>query len=134
MVKSISNVSFGKTGVLDKISQEQLSSPGAYSKNYLPPSPTLPPPYSSPTKSQQPQHYYKEDSGFLGFLAKVVVLAAVICGGSVLARKYVPSLSKINLSEELAKDAKPMEKAKYYFAKFADWLKENSIDLFKKSK
>lgn len=133
MIELVSNVPANRrVGVLDRISQDQLSSPGAYSKNYSPPSPIMPSQYSSPY--QQNQYYNKEDGGFLGFLGKVIILAAVIVTGSILARRYVPSLNKLNVTEELTKDAKPMEKIKYDFVKFADWLEKNTIGLFKKSK
>lgn len=133
MIELVSNVpAKRKIGVLDKLSQDQLNSPGAYSKNYSPPSPIMPSQYSSPYP--QTQYYNKEDGGFLGFLGKVIILAVVISIGSILARRYVPSLNKINVKEELTKDAKSMEKIKYDFAKFADWLEKNTIGLFKKTK
>lgn len=122
MIESVSNVSpTKKFEAMEKVSQEQLQSHGSYYRDDFMP----PPRYVEP----EPR-----DSGFLGFLGKVL-LAAGIAGAVVVAsRRYMPELNRVDITKELSKDAKPMEKFKYDFARFADWLEKNTIGLFKKDK
>lgn len=115
MIRSVSNVPFGsKPGVMDKVSQEQLNSPGEYSKK-------------EPMPSQNRQR-----GGFLSFLVKAVLAAAVIVTGLILTRRY--ALSKVDVSRELSDTAKTGERIKYDLAKAADWLEKHTIGLFRRKK
>lgn len=125
MIELVSNdPAKGKIGVLDRISQEQLCSPGAYARNDA----------SASSTYQYRQREESNGGGFLGFLGRFIIKAAIIGSAAILARKYIPSLKRINTIEELAEDAKFTEKFKYKFAKCADWLERNTIGLFKKIK
>lgn len=107
MVKSVSNILFGnKSKTMDKVSQKQLETPGAYSG-----------PESMPP-------VYRKGIGFLDFLARAFLAAIIVCTGAVIARRYVPTLSEIDTLQEFPKKAKLIEQIKYDFAKFADWLKK----------
>ena len=111
---------------MDRVSQEQLYSPGAYTIQEIMA-------FSEPPRKKQ---------SFLGFLTKLVVGAAVIGGMAIGARKYIPALSKtsIDVAKGLETDAKLLDKVKYYFAKYTDkldeitvtklskWIKERSKD------
>lgn len=120
MVNAVSSAtSERKIRAMDKVTQEQLYDPGLYAMQEL---------YAPPS--------YREKHGFLKFLSKIVLAAIVVGGGSILARKYVTPLNKANLdvTGEVSKEAKFSIKAKYYFAKFADWTEKNTIGLFGRSK
>lgn len=115
MIKSVSNVTFGnKPGVMDKVSQEQLNSPGEYTKK-------------EPMPSQN-----KQKGGFLSFLVKAVLAAAIVTTGLILTRRY--ALNKVDVSEKLSDGAKPFERIKYDLAKAADWLEKHTIGLFRRKK
>ena len=76
----------------------------------------------------QPQpRPYKERMTFLGFLGRLVLTVAIVLGGPLLARKNIKALSKesIDVTKDLAKDAKPVQKLKYGIAKFGEWVDKN---------
>lgn len=123
MIESVSNVSpTKKFEVMDKVSQEQLHSQGSYYReDFMPP----PPPYTE----REPR-----DGGFLGFLGKVLLITGIASVVVIAAKRYIPELNKVDTSKELSKNAKAMEKFTYDFARFANWVEENTIGLFKKDK
>lgn len=118
MINSVSGVSFG-TGAMDRVSQEQLYNPGVYAQ----------PVYVM----QEPP---RKKGGFFNFLGKLILTAAVVCGGAVAARKFIKPLGKdaINFGEKVAKEAKPMDKVKYHFAKATDYIEEKAVNLYQKAK
>lgn len=124
MVESVSNtLPNPKINVMDKVSQEQLQSPGAhsYSRNDYLPSPVFP-------------EERRSGSGFWGFLGKVILWVAVIGAASIALRRYVPALKKVEIAQKPQADAKAWDTIKYDFARFADWVKRYSIDLVRKNK
>lgn len=63
----------------------------------------------------------EKHGSFLGFLAKTVLGAAIIAGGLVAARKYIPALGK-----DVTFDTTKMTgKAKSYIATAADFVERN---------
>lgn len=130
MVTSVSNATNAQNssftpakqiGAMDKVTQEQLYAPGIYAmKQYI-------------AEEEKP---YKEKHGFLRFLGKIVLTVAVISGGAVAARKFIPKLKKENfdISKGLDEKAKFGDKAKFYLAKFADWIEGGFKGIFSKTK
>ena len=116
MTNSISSVSsVNHARAMDKVTKEQMYDPGLYAmRNLLDP----PPPY-------------KKEGGFFSFLGKLIVTAGIVCGGAVAARKLIPALKKetLDVTKDIAKEAKFVDKAKYYIAKFADKI-ENVAKTF----
>ncbi len=110
MVNAVSNVSANNNlKATDKVSQEKLYSPGAYSMNPI----------------YQTQAYgYKKKGSFLGFLFKIGLTAAAIGGVAAFARKR-PSFKDFPVD---AKPEKLVEQAKYYFAKLGDFVNKKVID------
>jgi len=109
----ISGVSFTSAiGAMDKVSKEQLYSPGLY---------------AIPELMQPAPRPYKEHMTFLGFLGRLVLTAAVVLGGPLLARKKINAFSKesIDVTQDLAKGAKIGERLKYHVAKFGEWVDKN---------
>ena len=107
MINSVSGVSFGnKVGAMDKLSSEQLQTPGMY---------------ASPDANLPQMPAPRKKGGFFRFLGKLIIAAVVVGGALVGARKTILKGSK--LPAELV-DAKPMEKAKAYIAKAGDWVEQ----------
>lgn len=90
-----------------------------------------PTPPQSPATGPKPSFtsdYYEgsyvpeeKHGSFLGFLAKTVFGAAIIAGGLVAARKYIPALGK-----DVTFDTTTMTgKAKSYIATAADFVERN---------
>lgn len=105
MISSVSGVSFGnKVGAMDKISSEQLQTPGMYSS----PDVMMP-------NMQQP----RKKGGFLRFLGKLILTAAIV-GGALVGAKHLinPEVLKTGITEKSGLAAK----AKYYVAKAGDWV------------
>lgn len=123
MVNSISNVPFG-VGAMDKISQEQLASPGYYTM--------------SPQRGLQEMPYpaYKEKRSFLGFLTNIAVKAILIGGAAIGIRKGL--MNEYKVLEKLPEGAKFGAKFKNSFAKYTDKLYDATvgkiITMVKKSK
>lgn len=106
-ISNVSNVSF-KANALDKVTPELISQPGIYAD-----SPVAP---ASPAAGDTKQ---KKGGSFLGTITKGVLKLAGLAAVAIAARKYIPALQKIQVGT-LAEDAKPLEKAKHYFAKYTD--------------
>jgi len=106
-VQNYSNVAF-KANAMDKVTPEMMSMPGAFSTN-----PAAP----GEITEKQPKK-----GGLISALAKLVLTAALVAGVAVGARKLIPALKNINVSGELAKDAKFLDKVKYHFANYTDKL------------
>lgn len=124
MVMSVAGASSPKKiGVMDKVTQEQLYSQGRYS------SPVV-------IVEESPKTAYRQGDSFIRFLGKLVLTAAAICGGAVAIRKWVPAMQKesIDVTQKLDSTAKPLEKIKYYIAKFADWITDEIKDIFTRKK
>lgn len=120
MVESVSNhLPSPKVGVMDKVSQEKLQNPGAYSRDYYP-TPIF------------PEERRQDRGSFLGFIGKLILGVVIVGAAAVGLRRYVPAFNKIDVKQELVKDAKSWEKIKYDFARFADWIERNTISRFKK--
>jgi len=116
MIEPVSNAAIGQNiRAMDRVPQEKLYSPGLYSIHQM----TAPPSYK------------QKDGGFLSFLGKLALFGIIICGSAVAAKKTV--LKGIDISNELPKDTKPMEKTKYYIAKFGDWIETKLKNIFNKS-
>lgn len=112
MVSSVSGVpQNSKIGAMDKVSQAQIYSPGAY---------------SMPQVMQRPV-YRREKGGFGRFLGKVVLTAAAVFGGAVLARKNIKSIKNIDLA------SKEGGKIKRFIAKLGDDVMSAAKKLFKKA-
>lgn len=124
MVSSVSSVGspYGNNQVhaMDKVSQEQLYSPGMYTSQEL----------------MEPPVYREKKGGFISFLGKLVLTAAIVGGGAVAARKLIPALTKehFDITGGLPKESSIQGKAKYYLAKVADWIEEHTVGLIKKMK
>lgn len=116
MINAVSSATPGTIHAMDKVSKEQLYSPGAYALQELLASEAPPPPR-------------RQSGGFLSFLAKVVFMAAVVCGLAVGLRRYVPAIKNVDLTKDLAKDCKFMEKVNYDIAKSAEWIKSHTVGL-----
>ncbi len=116
MVHSISTTPPGKNiQAMDVVSQEQLSTPGYYSRRDL----MMPATYPSQRRG-----------GFLSFLGKIILVAAVICGGAVVARKTL--LKDYDVVSEFGEDAKFLDKFKNFVAKSSDSLENGFKNLIKK--
>lgn len=110
-VNAIPNGSFGgQVGAADRVSQEQLYSPGAYS-----------------TQELQYERPRKRKGGFLGFLGKLAFTAVLVGGAAALGRTKLASLKDIDLKIKPGNDTKVLEKAKYYIAGFGEWTNEKVI-------
>lgn len=121
MVNSVSGVSNNQNitpsaatrpGVMDKVSQAQLYSPGAYSTQSL----------LGPLPAQR-----KKKGSFLGFVGGLVFKAAIVCAALVGARKFLPVLKDANLGKELKEGAKFLDKVKHYTAKSADYIEAKAL-------
>ena len=111
MVQPVSNVSFKSAiGAMDKVSKEQLYSPGSYAMQEIL-NPTPPP--------------YKEKGGFMGFLGRLVLTAAIVLGVPLLARKNIKAIRDISLDIKPTKEAKIVEKIKYRIAQLGEWANKN---------
>lgn len=123
MVNSISNVPFG-VGAMDKVSQEQLASPGYYTM--------------SPQRGLQEMPYpvYKEKRSFLSFLGNIAVKAILIGGAAIGIRKGL--MNEYKVLDKLPEGAKFGAKFKNTFAKYTDKLYDATvgkiITMIKKSK
>lgn len=114
MVSSVSGVT--QANNIPTTSREQLYSPGAYTLNTM-----------------DPPHRHKKHGGFLGFLVKTAVAAAII--GGVAARISTHSLKDFNVSGKAEKGF--MNNVKYYTKKLGDLVNNKVITkvkgIFKKS-
>lgn len=123
MINSVSKASFGNQAtVMEKVPQEQLSAPGLYTMDNV----MAPPPPDAYYPSNYT--YEKRDSGFLGFLGKVLLTAAVVAGGAVGVRKTL--MNDYKVVEKLADTATKGEKFKNNFAKYTDKLIEKSVKIY----
>lgn len=119
MVNSISaaNPNVNRIGVMDKVSQEQLYSPGYYS---------MPDPYYEPPRR-------RKHTSFIGFLANLVLTAAVIGGVAIGIRKGL--MKNYQVADKLPDNASAWARIKNSFAKNTDALYEKTIGkLFKNKK
>lgn len=94
----------------DRITPEQMYNPGAYAA----------PPviiYNQPQKQ----------TSFLGAVGKLILTAAVIAGGAIAARKFIPALKDYKVLDKLPDGAKTMEKVKNTFAKWTDKLYDGPV-------
>lgn len=131
MVNSVQNdkiISFPQTTqqpkqihAMDKITQEQLYNPGLYAVKEIMTSPDPRP---------------RSRDGFISktirFIGNIVLLSAAVCGSAVLARNYIKSIEKVNLTEKIAEKASLGDKFKYYTAKLGEKVKSEFNELFKK--
>lgn len=100
---------------MDKVSQEQLYSPGLY---------------SMPELMEYEHHHHKRDAGFLGFLGKVILTAVVIGAGAIGIRKLL--MNDYKVVDNIASNVKRSLKFKNWFAKNTDRLYEVTVGrLFK---
>lgn len=118
MVSTVSGYSpvYGAS-TMDKVSSQQLQNPGLY---------------TSPGDTYETQSEQKSGGSIFGTIGKVLLTAAVVGGGAIAARKFIPALKDYKPVEKLAEDAKPLEKIKNGFVKAADWIEEHTIGYFKK--
>ena len=118
MINSIPSVSFG-TGPMDKVTQEQIYNPGLYAQ----------PVYAM----QEPS---RKKGGFFSFLGKLILIAAVIGGGAVAARKFIKPMKKeaLDVTNDITSEASLGSKIKYHTAKAADYIEEKSVNLYEKAK
>jgi len=107
-IPNYSKVAFGQTNTTDKVTQELINKPGDYTQT---PTGTTDAPADKPKKG-----------GLVSAVAKLIVAAAVIGGGAVAARKFVPALKDIKVVDELAEGATKTDKLKNGFAKYTDKL------------
>lgn len=112
MVSSISGVTqTNNIQATDKVSREQLYSPGAYTLNDV----------------IEPPHRHKKHGSFLGFLVKTAVLAAIV--GGVAARVSTRSLKDFKVNGKAEKGF--MNHVKYYTKKLGDFVNKNIVDKIK---
>ncbi len=110
MVNSLSGVSAGNgIGAMDKVTQEQLYNPGRYSQPVI----------------IQAEPVYREKSSFLGFLGKLVVTLTVLGAAAIGGRKLL--MKDYKVLDKLPEGAKFGEKAKNTFAKYTDFLYDNTV-------
>lgn len=102
---------------MDKVTQEQMYNPGLYA---------LPELIGTPTYKR------KNSGGFLGFLGRLVVFAALIAGAGVAARKWIGPIRDMYIAEKLPEPVTLKTKIKYGIAKFGDWVDTSVKDFFKK--
>lgn len=94
---------------MDKVSQEQIYSPGIYSMQEL-------------MATERPP--YREKHGFLKFLFKVAVATVVVGGAAAFGRKHIGTFKNIDLD---VKPEKFGEKIKYQIARFGEFVNEKVI-------
>lgn len=114
-VSSAAGVNY-QPNAMDVVTKEQLYSPGLY---------------ASPDtfESSQPK---KKKSGFLGFIAKVAIAAAVVGGGAAIARTHW--LGEVNIAKGAEGDPSLTGKAKYYIAKLGEWVNTKVAGIAEKFK
>lgn len=108
-----------KIGAMDKVPQQRLYDPGLYQLT---------------KELQQPIKYEQKNTGFFGFVGKLVVGTIILGATAGLTRKYT-SLSKLDLSAKAEKGL--VKHLKYYWAKTGEFVNSkivnNLISLFKKN-
>lgn len=116
MINSISGVSFGNNmGVLDKVSQEQLSNPGMYSQ---------------PIILQVPPQQPKRQGGFLSFIGRTIKNIIIIGGLAIAGRKVL--MRNYKVLDKMPEGSKFGAKCKNNFAKYTDILYDNTVVRLKK--
>ena len=124
MVSAISGSSPTSTShAMDKITQEQLYEPGAYTVKEL-----LGPPLVDERVSSKKS---TNDGGFLGFLCKTALLAGAVCLLTGLARVHT-DFSKVSVKLE-DKPVSLLGQIKYYMALLGDKVDKTIVNLFQKS-
>lgn len=116
MINAVSSATPSTIHAMDKVSKEQLYSPGAYALQELLASEAPPPPR-------------RQSGGFLSFLAKVAFGVVALGAVAVGLRRYIPAIKNVDLTKDLAKDCKFMEKVNYDIAKSAEWIKNHTVGL-----
>lgn len=118
MINSIPSVSFG-TGVMDKVTQEQMYNPGLYAQ----------PVYVM----QEPK---RKKGGFFRFLGNLILAAAIIGGGAVAVRKFIKPMKKevFDVTNDLTSEANLGAKIKHHTAKVADKIEEKAVNIYEKVK
>lgn len=106
------NIAF-KANAMDKVTPEMMNQPSAFAQNPIAPA--------------EQQAAPKKKGSILGTIAKTILKLAVVAGVAIAARKYVPGLKNVDPTVALAEDAKFMDKAKHYFAKYTDIVEKGSI-------
>lgn len=112
----------------DRVSAEQLNNPGLYTN----------PQYSGDLTSAVMKDAGIPDpdehkGGFFSFCGKLLLTALSVTAVAVGLRKGVfNNIKDIDAGEgklvKLTKDAKFIDKAKYYFAKSTDWVYKNTVE------
>src|SRR5574344_1220519 len=134
MVSSVQGATAYQPGMqlnsADKVSSEQLNNPGLFTN------PKENPKYSGDLTSAVmrdagiPEPKEEHHSSIFG---KTVLTALVLTATAVGLRKGVfNNIKGVDAEEgkltELAKDAKFVDKAKYYYAKSTDWIYSNTVE------
>lgn len=115
MINSVSRVAFGSSiGAMDKVTQEQMYSPGKYAQPDM--GLDLPDPY---------HHHHEKKGSFLGFLGKLVLTAVVVGAGAIGIRKGL--MNDYTVIEKLGDGAKFGARFKNNFAKYTDILYEETV-------
>lgn len=110
MVNSLSAVTTGSNiGAMDKVTQEQLYSPGRYSQPII----------------IEAEPRYREKGSFLGFLGKTVVYLTLLGAAAIGGRKLL--MKDYKVLDTLPEDSKAMAKVKNTFAKYTDILYDNTV-------
>lgn len=114
MVNSVSGTpTGGNVAATTPLTKSDLSNPGAY--------------YSDLNADILPIQPERKRKSFLGFLTGLVIKAAILGGAAVAARKYIPALKGDLASFD---KTKLVGKAKFYFAKCADYISENAVKAY----
>lgn len=103
-----SNNNSNNVRAMDKVSQEQLYSPGRYNVNEL---------------LEPPSYRRKHEGSFLGFLFKLALTVAAVGGVAAFARKKT-SFAKFSLDNPKGF----VKRIKVKFAKFGDFVNEKIVD------
>lgn len=112
-ISSVPSTNSSNVRAMDKVSQEQLYSPGLYNVNEL----------------LEPPHRHREQGSFLGFLFKVALATAIVGGVAAFARKKT---SFADFSLENPKGL--VRRIKVKFAQFGDFVNNKILSkIFKKS-
>lgn len=106
-INGVSNIPFSASA-LDKITPELLQSPGMYNGNGV--------------TSAQSAPKAKKKGGFFSFVGKLIRDAVIVAGLALAARKLIPAINKVDLTEALPENAKILEKAKFAVAKAGEWV------------
>lgn len=111
MINAVTNAPLnGQVRAMDKVSKEQLYSPGLY---------------TMPELMELEHHHHEKQGSFLGFLGKLILTAAVIGAGAITIRKTL--MDDYKVIDSIDSKVKTSLKVKNWFAKYTDKLYDITV-------